>query len=80
MPRSPTPAPIARIPLRREPGLEVELRIDADERGIVLTHKEMRRHNLMDLPGVSMLVIPAASIADVIRALEAALAAAEGRG
>jgi hypothetical protein len=67
---TPTPTGTAtRIILYRQPGHEVELRIDADAGGVVLTRREMRRDDPLDLPHAVQLQVPTAAIDDVIRAL-----------
>jgi hypothetical protein len=66
---------IAPISLRRDPGFKIELRIDVDD---CLTRREMHR----DAPGPAedvQLVLPLASISDLIRALDAVWAGQVGR-
>jgi hypothetical protein len=65
----------ARIPLRREAGVQVELLVAVDERGVILTRREMRPDNPLDFPTTVQMVLPLAAIGDVIRALSAACTA-----
>jgi len=69
-----------RIVIYRRPGHEIELRVEADARGVVLTRRELRRDDPLDLPRVVQLEVPAASVGALSRALQAAARAAGRAG